>query len=593
MPSAYSTGIMVPEQVRAYFASSPVNYVPSTVAVHEISAFAGAAIGSAVVSYPLKYAEAASPDMGTVVRLKHGSSWVFRGVIGEAPYAVDNARDEVVLVCYCDKWRMGHKTIGQIGIGTEGAEAGDDGWPDVGFDLVFNRDGRPNKDPSSRTFNTGSTAVYWTLETIMRFIFDNYISDDVARLSNSYSLGTPYDRTPNHVVLAGLTALQAVDLVAQMAGETWSLTPGSSYSTFTLVRVGSGTTRRLRLFRPRSGARHVDATQWHADRVSVRQSIRNSTDIYQAVSAPIHKEHTYSSTGDDPLLTRQSWWSDAEWVARYAVDVTAYDANNLGHDLSAGSQPKPWLSHLLTRTKTDSLAYVTAAELVATPALLANPQLDKPILWLATDGLEANARRVAGGARIDIEAGTVDLQGTVSLMADTGDDPEDVDVADWSTVGIWLTVVTILELPESAESDSGDTYLPENSYTVISKPDLVPERRQAVWLPDLAGDNNAVTKIAPDPDDEEIYVDISDKLADAVAAALAGTPRIETRMDVGLPFSPVIHVGDRISILGRAVGAAGNEVCVQVRYRVYEQYESSIRATNVLGRIVPEDFIRA
>ena len=569
----------------------------AVVHVQEINKYAGAAIGNAVISYPAAFAVDADPELGKEARLKIGGKTVFRGVVGQGPFDIGPDSDEIVLVLFDDKWLIASKTIGQIGVGTQGDPAGTTGFKDVGFEVIFNRDGRPNKDPASIEFNTGSTAVYWTCKTIMQFLF-GYVDATVATLDDDLLSGDGYARIPTHVNLIGQQVHQAIDTVAQLAGESWGLVPGSAKSEFIPVRPGSGTQRTVRLFKPKAGARSTSSNKYHAVRCSVPKSIRSSRDLYQAVSAPIVKEHTYSSVAgeeegdpEDPLLLRAASFADKSYAARFYVDVTKYADYNLGSSLSAGSTPKPWLAHLVTRISADGSAYVTAAQIAADDTLRGAQRIQKPFVWLATDGDKGNARLVDAGHRIDLDHGTIDFKATLDLMADTGDDPEDVAITDWSTVGIWLTVATVLEIPESVETASGSQYLPVSFCQVISKSDLAPERRQLADLPDLAGNNNAITTEA-DPDEEE-YIDITTRLQDAINSAIAASPAVETPVTVELPFVPLFEIGDLLAVSGRAVGASGDEAISSISYKFTEGVPSMavVNATNVPAAIDPDNYL--
>lgn len=588
-----SNGTYSPPTCTAVFVGQVFRFWPVEATIVEIQKYAGTAVGSAVVSFRHNFARDAEPEMGREVRLQIGGDIVFRGTVGQAPFVIGTGFDEVELLCFDDKWGMSARIVGQPGIGTQGSPAGSDGFKDVGFDLVFNRDGRPNKDPSSREFNTGSTAVYWTLRDVLLFLFDYYVADDVARIAAAQVAGSAYDRAPSHLNLVGQTALQAVDNVAQLSGESWGLTYGQSYSSFQRVAPGAGTLRTIHLFSPGARRLATEATPYHASDCRVESSILEARDTHQAISAHIVKESTYTNTGSDPLLTRLASYSDKEYAARFAVDVTQYLTHSLGGNLSAGAPPKPWLTHLLTRRTSDASGYVTAAQIVATPALAGNATVAAPVLWLSGDGKEANARLCVGGVRIDCPNATIDLKDKVTLMLDAADDDgkeeEEVTGINWSTVGLWLTVATVLETPQSVESDAGDTYLPAPFYQLISKPDLVPERRQDSWLPDPSGNNNAITKLATSA--EEQYVDVTSRLEEAVSASLAASPAIATPLTLLFPFVPTFDIGDRIRLRGRNVNLTGNEVVTRIVYNVHEAFECRVQATNVLACVDPDQFL--
>ena len=568
---------------------------PSTVRIEKIAKYAGAAVGSAVVNFPLVFAQDAEPEMGTEARLTIDYKTVFRGVIGQGPFRVGGDVDEVQLVLFDDKWSMQANIVGQYGIGTQGDPVGSTGFKDVGFEVVFNRDGKPNKDPSSLEFNTGSTAVLWSLADIMRFIWIYYVDSDVATLSAS-QLGTAYSlRYPSDLNLVGQNALQATDTIAQLSGESWGLKAAVSASTFVAVAPGSGTQRTVWMFAPKTGAQATDAGEYHASDVSVETSIVNAIDRYQAISAHALKETTISNTGDTPLLVIDADFTDKEFAARFSVDVTAYTDNSLGGNLSAGSKPKPWKKHLLTRLNADGDAYLTAAAIAATPALAYNAQIAKPLVWVSPTSTDIDdARLCVGGMQVDVEHGTIAFKATVDLMADTGDDPEEVSVSDWSAAGIWMTVVTELATPVTVESSADETYLPETRYAVIRKDDLVPELRRNTMLADHAGNNNAITTLAvaaTEEDPDETYIDVTDRLTEAAEAALEATPAIETPITVSFPFLPLFEIGDRVRVTGRPLSLSGNEVVTSIQYDISESYETQVKATNVLAGVDPDQFL--
>jgi len=595
------SGVFLPQVAHISFEGIVFNYWPVAVQVFEISKFAGSAVGSAVVGYPSHFAEDASPDMGKWVKLKIGSKLVFRGVVGHAPFRISPTEDDMQLVCFDDKWGMESTIVGQIGRGTQPTtpadEVGDSGFKDVGFEVVFNAEGKPNKNASSYDFDTGSSAAYWTLQDIIVFLFTYYISTDVATVSTGSLSVDPADlaylRTPSHLDLTGQTALQAVDNVAQLAGESWGLTPGVSASAFTRVRPGAGTNRKVYLVAPKTGVQSTSTNTFHASTCVAGNSIRNSRDTYQAVSGPIVKETTYTNTGVDPLLVRLSTYKDKEYVARFQVDVSKYTANSLGLNLSAGSTPKEWSPSLVTRKKTDGSGYVTAAEIVTTPSLARNETILKPVLWISpANTTESNALLCTGGYRIDEDKGTIDFKSEIEVMPATGTKARKGTVPNWASVGIWFTVATILRTPESKQSADGNTYLPRAFYELISKPDLSPDRREDSYLPNLAtSNNNDITKVAVGA--EEKYVDIGAKLTDAIDSALAANAAIETPLTIEFPFIPIFDLGDRIDIRGRGLGETGNEVVTSITYTFTSGVPSlsKVKATNVAIAVEPDDFI--
>lgn len=594
MSLALAQGIYTPPTAQLTMVGTVFRHWPVTAQVLSIRKYAGAAIGTAEITFPAKYVQDVDLRMGKIAYLRIGGAMVFRGVVGDGPFDVDVGQDQVRLALFDDKWRMTARIVGQAGIGTQGT-LGADGFKDVGFEVVFNRDGRPNKDPDELEFNTGSSAVYWTLGTIVQFLFSYYVRTDVARVSAG-DLSTAYNRVPNHFEAYGMDALQAITRAVEMSGESWGLIHGSSYSSFQPVRPNAGTARYVRLFPVKGGARAQDATVYHARRVTGGKTIKDSRDLFQAVSAPIVKEITYSNQGDDPLLTGKALFADPEYYVRYSVDVTKYAANFLGANLSSGSRPKPILQQLVTRLNDAGSAYLTAAEIASAPALASAQRIQKPLVWVCTEVGTTTARLCTGGMRLDCEAGTLDFKQTIQLMPDSGEEPEDVTITSWANAGVWLTCATVLESRQLSETTEHDEFLPESYCRLIQNPDLVPERRLNVRLPDLSGGPNATVIAAESEDnDEELYVDVTDRLDEVVAAAIAASPSVETPLDIEFGTIPDMEIGDHILLRGRNLGQSGKEVVVEIRYAFQDGVPNacSIIATNVTAGVDPSKFVEA
>ena len=591
MSPRLNNGVYQPPLVKIHFSGTVFNHYPVTAVVKDIQIPTGVTYGSAVVSYPSHYASDASPEMGESVRIAMQGRTIFRGVVGHVPFEVDPDTDQVDLILFDDRWPMSAAVVGMIGVGTQPAGSpGDSGFKDVGFELVFNADGKPNKDPSSLEFSRGSTAVYWSLGNILEFLFSYYVASGVATLDTDI-LSSSYNYEPSDMNLVGMTALDAVDTVVSAAGESWGLTYGTTASAFTCVVPGAGTIRKVQLAKPKGGTAAYQADEYYPDAARGGKSIKDNHDAFQAVSDRIVKETVLTSTGATPMLKRETTFKDKKFAARFKVDVSKYEDNNLGLNLSTGARPKPWLKHLVTRMKADDSGYVTKAQIDSTPALKHYEPVKKPPVWLALDGVEANARLVTGNYKIDCKEGTVDFQGIIKQASTSGTKPEKVSVSDWSSVGIWMTVATVLETPEHKETASGSQYLSTHMYEVILKPDLIPERRQDSWLPDLTdSDNNAITKLATSA--EEKYIDVGTKLQNAIDAAIAATSTVEAPLDLSFPFMPVINVGDRLSVKGRDIGATGDEVVIELVFKLYESYYVNVKASNVVAGVKPQKFVR-
>jgi len=592
----------LPSKTEIVLAGKVVNYFPYYPVIHKMEIHAGATIGSAIISFPTHYASDCTPEMGKSAKVSIGGKTVFRGIIGDVPFSIGDRDDSVQLLLYDDKWLLQSRIVGQIGIGTQpttpAGDVGKYGFTAVGFELIFNKDGKPNKDPSKRDFSHGSTAVHWTLKDIMLFLFDYYVPATVATIAAA-KLSTNYNRKPSHLALVGKTALQAIDDVAKNAGESWGLVPGSSASSFTFVRPGYGTEKNVTMVKPKNGARADSANQYWPRACQGGKSMKVSKDVYQVVSGNILKETTYTNTGSNPLLKRDTNFKLKGYSARFSVDVTKYKDNNLGENLTATSQPKKWKNHLLTRVTADGSTYLSKADLDGNEALLANEQLNKPLCWISLDGTAANARLVTGGMTLNVDKALLVFKPDIQLMQDPdpGDssvstEPEKITIDDWTSIGIWLTIVTQLEMPDYVQSADGSKYLPSNFYQVVRKPDLVPERRQDVWLPDPSDtDNNGIVKKAEGT--EEKYVDVASKLQDVLDAAVDQAPAVECPLELEFPFFPIFDIGDNIVCAGREIGATGDEVVIFIGYDCHESYVTRVKATNVVARIDWDEYVKA
>jgi len=118
----------------------------------------------------------------------------------------------------------------------------------------------------------------------------------------------------------------------------------------------------------------------------------------------------------------------------------------------------------------------------------------------------------------------------------------------------------------------------------------VPERRRNSWLPDLAGNNNAITKLSAAS--EEKYIDVGATLQAIVAAAVANSPTLERSIKADFEMLPVWHIGEKVVITGRVVGASGHEVVTEYHYNL-DDMKVSITAQDVMAGIDHEDVIAA
>lgn len=588
-----NNSVFKPLQAVLTLEENPFSFVPLVVAVRRISLRAGADVGTAVVDYPATYASNPVAAIGKRASIKIGETMVFRGAIASAPLEVGVDRDEFQIILSCDKWIMKRNIIGQAAIGSTVG-----GFNDVGYDVVFNKDGQPNKDPDADVldFCLGSSAAYWTAEDMLRFVFANYIDEDVAVISDDTTLPEEFLVTPSHVNLVGQTALQAIDTICQIAGVSWGLIPDDEASVFVVVKPQTGTAKTVRLFQPKFEAGVSSAGTQHATGGRVEKTMLSSHDYFQAISGCMVIESTFTNQGDSPLLTRAIGFVDKKFVARFKVDVTAYQANSLGQSLSAGAKPKPWLGSLVTRIKDDGSAYITAEEMDADPELRHAKRVDGPVVWLSQDSDIDNARLVTGGLRVDLENCTIDFEKKIQLARSVATDsskPDDVvSIDSYGSIYLWVTAAVVTELVEYDEQSAPSSYLPLAHHQVIRKDDLVPEHRINSLLPDLATQTNRNAKELF-AEEEEAYVDVTDQLAAIASAALVASSILECRLELAFLTFPLFNIGDWVTVQGRDIGLTGKEVVVGIEYDVVENYQTTIQCTNVIAGVAAGKYLEA
>ena len=554
---AYNTGIMIPPQVTLTFDGAPV--ISATAArLTSLRLQANGAPGMATVAWSAALAQGISADMGRAVSIALGAQVLLRGVIAEGPVRISTSEDTAQAAIVCDKWRMAARIIGEAGTGTlpaEGEDQGREGFSDVGFDIVCNPDGRPNRKPDTLDFSTGSDAVYWTLADCLRLVFEHYVDPELAVLPESLEhLGATWAHEPTGLDLAGMAVPQALDAICEQAGAGWTLSYGAinTPSLWAVVHPTLGTERTVSLFEPKDGKSAKQAGEYHATEISPMLSILHARDDVHMFSAPAVVELTYDNI-NEPHLLQGAWIEDKEYRVRYYTNVLAYQARGLGRNLSAGSPPKPWLQRLVTRQDPATGAYLTAAEIAADPALRNLPTLEQPFVWIALDK-DADPilwRRVAGGYRIDFENATIDFRTEIEIYTADGE-TETITIGEstWPQVGVELTVATITGEPAIARTAAESLYLPQRRSVREDRSDLVPEKRFKSVLPDPnSPDPNAAFIWAHET--EETYVDVSSQLSQALAAALAAESAPELRIRASFAFVPPFAIGERMSFSGR------------------------------------------
>lgn len=596
-------GIFVPPRVVLIVGGQTISQVAF---VLELAKFLGAEIGSAVISYRKDYA-ADLPTSGQSLVLKLGGTVVFRGIVLEAPADITVDKDEAALKAACDKELLALQTIGEVGIGT--ADGG--GFSEVGYDVVFNPDGVPNKAADALDFCLGDAAVAWTLADVAEFIFEYYV--DAVRVSFSRTgLSTAWSEAAPELNLIGQTALQAVQSVAELAGESWTLVYGASKSEFKAVKPGGTGTAKVRLFPPKSRATADSVTDYHCAELQATKSIQDVRNCHKAMSGRAWVETTLTSVAPDSgdaTLERDVAFIDADekYVASFVPVVDSYEAAQLGFNLSAGAKPKEWREKLCTRV-VDGV-YKTAAEMAADKKLRTADQVDKPVVWIRTHEPEGDDNvwlPCVGGYKIDAAAARIsfqkkltvaitdELSDAVSTLNDDelfeewnvssvepagsiGDDDRqllnlslDTDYLDCK-----VTIATSVEKRMTATATRAGSVLRSQP---IQRDDLVPEYRYKSELPDLGDPTDTVTLA----DTLEAYVDVQDELQKIADRSLTLSPAEAIKVSAVLPFLPHFEIGDRLDVDGRDAGLSGDEVVTEIAYRFIDGVANSVsvKATN-------------
>lgn len=562
--------------------SMPFSFGNADAHVDRLEIYAGLAIGTALVVWRGDHGGDPGSYLGDTARITIDGSTVFRGVVAEGPFTAGTGKDELAILLYCDKWRLEEAVVGEYGIGPADVTAG--GFNDVGYDLVFNKGNRPNKAPASYDFSTGTGAVYWELADILTLLLANYV--DASEIT--YSAGTitgaaALGVVPSELNLTGMTALQAIDTVVSMAGLSWALDYGSASSEFVLVVPGSGTTRTAVFATPETGAAPT-VTEWHGGEIEVQSSVRNAVDRVRVRSANIIQETMHSNKGTNPLLAAVSGYKSAEYVVAFQVQVNQYENHGLGSNLDAGSDPKPWLPHLITRWKADRTGY----EVAETDELPALEPVAVPV-WVSEDGTEGNAKLAVGGYSIDLQRGLIEVEAEIEVVGAGASARETLSGLDWGTAGIWVTVATVLESP-AWYTTSASGYLPTPHPLVLDRKDIAHVRRYNSWLPDLSADPHGISKVQTGL--AAVYIDAEPRMTEIGDAALAESSALEVTAVVEFPFLPVVDLGDKLAVSGRPMPQlTGDEVVTAVRYGLDGRYTTQVTASNITATVDPEQFI--
>lgn len=557
--------------VELYLPTLPVvtPLVPLTAKIERYSAGTGGNPASLGVSLPCESVVDRASLAGAPVYAFRNGVQVFAGVVVEADGAIARGTQDLQLNALDMRHELNAQVIGQYGLG---AVATLGGWAGVGYDVVFNRDGVPNRsaaiDPVTgvSTFDLTEDAEWWTFDEILAFLFLWYVPTAVMKLDRSLLVG-PYLEAAPEIDVRNMRAGAAIDAVTKTMGGTW-------YPRYTATRyvpvivptpspapapvetpladlaptyypvhsqIPAPATRTLFVD---DGKALYPPTEYIVDQLRLRHSAADSYDRLEVVSAPVRVETTYASNGTAPLLTRVTTGSELTDgdACYFDVDVTQYTAHGVGLSLDAGSLPKKWDGNLVTRR--NSAGYL-AGPLVSDEG---DPVRAVECIQLSRDGGTLWSR-VKSGVRLDLEKMRVCVSRKGSVYGITKTENArayNIAAGAESSVHVKVTITTIVEYPLVAVTEATSLYLARSRTRRILRRDFVPMSRMASEVPDLAAVNpNTFTTLAPgtalakyrDPEAEMIA--IRDRLFDARS-------ELEVSVSANLPASPLVDIGDNL-----------------------------------------------
>lgn len=501
----------------------------------------GEAIGTAIVQYTPETADDFDPEMGKLADIYVGGDKVFAGYVVDAPATVGSEQDVSQLVIADVKGLLRGRFVGaeEVSEREDGA-----GFDQVGFEIVFNREGFGDKDPDALKWSGGSTAVAWTCANILQWLFTHYVPAAIGTLAAAPT-GAGWLREPAYLTLSGMTVLAAIDTVAQLAGEGWDLHPVATATEYARIAAGVGTEKTVRLFQPGRGADASDAGVWHATGVEIRPSVQGAFDRFEAQSgAGVIETMFGTSAAYNASLVKQAATTDVKYVARYAIDVTKYALRKAGLALAAGSRPKPLMPWLVTR--------VTAAGAVSDPPYAAAAERFKgPIVWIVPDATVEGTKplQVEDGYKLDLDWSTIEFEPKIKVVGSADGEKDELTIADWSKAGVYLTAAVRIETRQ-VSFEEADVALPIEQVALVSRPDLAPEWR---WKSAIPADEVAGFLLLSNEADPELCVETRDKLLAAAESAAANAPAYQRNGELRFATVPAIFPGDRVLIRGRTL----------------------------------------
>lgn len=553
---------------------------PVTAYVRRISLGMGAAPGECELYFPSTPVGIHSWAQGIKVAAFRDTECIFSGVVVDNSEHIGSSTNEVTLSCLDVRHEMAAIQIGQYGIGPIATSGG---WPQVGYDLVFNADNKPNRsvnvDSTGKyTFSTKIGAQYWTPRDIVDFMFYWYVSSTICQfLPGTYWDGVLSQRTPE-LNLSHCDVPTAISRVMACVGGSWAVNfvgvPGGTAAA--MIPIVEGIDPYW------SHVIHIDSvnssttpSEWTTDSLNLRNSVRNSWDRIEVLSAPAAVESALHDGTTNPPLVKVSTGKELppNCICYYAVDVTKYTANNLGSDLLTGDAPKKWRHSLLTRK--NSSGYVAALTDIRTGD-------DFPCseaIWLSEDS-GATWKRVKSGVHIDFEKMRLYVHRSGQYYGTAvGDMALSWDITSSTGVRILFTVATELELPRLYVATVPSPYLPVRRTVRVIRREFNQHLRYKSYLPDLASTNpNTYTIMAASTLEDYDSPDADLKrIADQL---LTMRQTMECNVSLSLPFFPKLTIGDSITFAPLNLVSAGGTMRVTSIEYDCRALEVSITANN-------------
>lgn len=485
-------------------------------------------------------------------------SEIFAGTIVEDDGMFARGSQDFACLALDMRHELNSKIIGQYGIGLVTTYGG---WPGIGFDVIFNRDGKPNRSASPSVlpvstglyaFDTTDAAQYWTFANILTFLFYWFVDADVMRLDQSLLLG-PYAENAPEIDLRNVPAGRAIDAVTRVMGGTWfpyydalyagPVAPANYAPTYFPLHAMLGPSNTRTLFVD-DGKNLYEPTDYACDGIGIRHRAADSYDRLEIMSAPARVEATYSDTGTSPLLTKVSSGSELpdSDICYYDVDVTKYLANGLGQNLDAGSRPKKWNGMLCTRL--DSSGYITG------PLTEADEGTDIPATECVQISLDSGStwQRVRSGVKLDLDKMRVHVGRKCSAYGSIkAAPPMTLPITEATPIRLKLTITTILEYPIVSETDNASWYLSRPRTRRILRRDFVPLYRINSEVPDLTSSNPNTFTMLASGSTVTAYRDPTSDMEAFRDRIFAARNELEVDFNCTLPTAPEIQLGDAVT----------------------------------------------